>query len=130
MAVTVTRTQTRSIDPGPLYKVIDTCTAALGFDTSIFVYRTAEETFSHVATTRDILSYPATKAAAVTAKSDYYRLPAVTFTSPSLRNAVVFAHDVTVRVQTLCNEFFSSQEAFLGNGEPLVITTTSQDISF
>lgn len=75
---------------------------------------------------RDLVTYPATRAAALTAKSDYYRLSQATFESASVRDAILFVNTVTERVQSLCNEYRFARDNFLGDGTPVTITTTSE----
>lgn len=125
LPVSVTRSLTRSVQPGPVYRVVDSCTTSDGIDPAVFVFRLSDDGFSHVATVRDLVTYPATRAAAVTAKADFYRLATVTFESPSVREANSFTVTVTHRVQALCNEYRFARDNFLGNGTPQIIVTVS-----
>lgn len=125
MPVTVTRTQTRTVSEGPVYQVTETCTAANSFDTSIYIYRVTDDTYSHLATVADLLNYPVGKPAAVAAKAPYYRSNTVTRSFGTVSAALKFTEDLTRKAQILCNEYAPAVDTFVGDGSPVVIVTTS-----
>ena len=119
MTVSVTLVETRSVETGPLYRVKHAVSAAVHISSSVFVFSTDTETFSHVATVYDIEKVTnTTLAAAQTAGAEYYRLAEVTKDWESLDTASEFAVYNKQRLQFLVTEYESYTTSFAG------ITTT------
>jgi hypothetical protein len=121
MAVTVTRTQIRSVLSGPAYRVQDTANAAVGMGKEIFVFNVADDTFLYVATVHDMLTYPVGKAAAVAAGQSKYRTAQVTRDFASLETSIEFAGSIRPRVKALCAAYEKAVADFAG--------TTTETIS-
>jgi len=118
MAVSVTHTQVRSVQPGPLYRVQDTCTAGVGIEKEAFVFAVLDDSFQHVATVDNMLNLPNTKAAAQLANLDYYRDDVVVRDHTSLSLAEDFAATINARLKSLVVQYDVAVNAFVG-------TTTS-----
>lgn len=133
MPVTVTRSQTRSVQPpasgatAPSYRVLDTCTAAVGVPQEIYVFSVSTGDYSHVATPADLRLYGTDLALARTQRKAFYRAASVTRDFAALSDASSFALDLDSRVQYLCDQFDVALDEFLGDGTPRTIVKTSQE---
>lgn len=128
MAVSVTRQQVRSVVTGtgePLFRVTDTCTASVGIPRALYVV-TLEGAYSHTARAADLVLYPEDVAAARQARLGFYRVNTVTLDFPDAEAAKAFAEDIAYRVQWLCNEYDGIYRSFIGDGQPITSTITSQ----
>ena len=65
MPITITHTQVRSVQAGPVYRVQDTVTASVGIQQQVFVFRTADVSFNRIATVDDMLTLPTSQAQAM-----------------------------------------------------------------
>ena len=113
MASTITHTQTRSLETGG-YQVVDTVTASTNIPLEPFVFTVSTELFNRVATVYDMDTYPNTRAAAVTAGLDYYRLAEVTALWPDLDEAREFADGLAERLKSLVVEYAAAIVLFEG----------------
>lgn len=133
MPVSVTRRQTRTVVGGQTstqsaaYQVLDECTAAVGIGTEVYVYRVADNSFSHVARAADMMMYGTDLQAARTAGQAFYRKNSVTRDFQSVAVANSFASDLTSRIKYLCVEFDAVLNNFLGDGIPDIIVTSSDE---
>lgn len=114
MPVSVTHTQTRSVEEGPAYVVYDVVDASDGIAPEVFVFRTDDDAFNRIATIGDMTTLPAGKAAAVAAGADYYRLPDVTRSFASLSAADNAATGISQRIQLLVVEYDAAVTSFIG----------------
>jgi len=76
-AVSFTLRQVTSIQTGPLYRVINTITAAVGASPAVFVYKTLNQMYDHYATAADMESYPDSLETAQQTGKEFYRQPLV-----------------------------------------------------
>jgi hypothetical protein len=116
---TINHTQVRSTIPGPTpYQVQDTVNSAVNIDKSVFTFETATSTFNHVATVLDMLTYPDSHAAAVTASLPYYRQFVVTKSYALVTEAQAFATMLIARMSSLAREYDLVTTAFVGTTGP------------
>ncbi len=114
MTVTFTHTQVRSVVAGPLYRVVDTVTAASGIQTQVFVYLVEGDVFSRVASVDDMLTLENTRDAAVLAEDDEYRLATYQQDFNSLATAGDAASTITARLTTLLVDYEAATVDFVG----------------
>lgn len=121
MAVTITHTQTRSVEEGPTYVVHDVVTATTGIEPEVFVLVTDDDSFNRIATVVDMMNLPATQAEALTNGADYYRVSEVERVFTSLSVADNAAITISERLKLLAVEYDAATNAFVG--------TTTETIS-
>ena len=115
MTVSVTLVETRTIEAGNLYRVKHAISASVHISDHVFVFNTADESFSHVATVYDIEKIASmTKAAAETADDEYYRLDTVTRDWDSLDMASEYAVYNKQRLQSLVSDYEVYSTTFAG----------------
>lgn len=114
MAVTITHTQVKSVTGAALLQIVDTVTAATNIAQAVFLFETATQTFSHVASPGDMQAFPDTYASAVTNGQGYYRQTSVTFTSVDLTTANNFAILLASRLRALCVDYNLLLAGFAG----------------
>ena len=114
MTVSITHTQVRSVQPGPLYRVLDTCTASVGIQKEAFVFLVSDDSFQHVAVVDNMLNLPNTKAAAILAGKDAYRGAVVQKDWESLSLAEDFGNTLTERLKSLVVEYDEAVNTFVG----------------
>lgn len=114
MPVTITHTQTRTVEAGPLYRVLSVVTDPVGIQPETFVFRVSDDRFEYVATVADMLNVLNTKAAAVAAGDDLYRLSSVQRDHASLRDAQDFGTTLTQRLQALVRQYDVAVNDFTG----------------
>jgi hypothetical protein len=114
MAVTITHTQTRSVEAGPTYVVHDVVTDTAGIDPEVFVFVTDDDSFNRIATVDDMLTLPATSEEAIASGADYYRLAEVTRSFASLSSADNAAIAISDRLKLLVVDFDAATNAFIG----------------
>lgn len=123
MAVTVTRTQIRTVLSGPTYRVQDTCSASVGIAKEIYVFNVADDSFVSVATVHDVITYPANKAAAAAAGQSKYRAAQVTRDFTNLDTAVEFAASLPIRAKALCVAYGKAVGEFQGSTTEVIGVT-------
>lgn len=104
MEVSFSLRQIATAHDGPIYRVKNQITSATNASPSVFVFKTATQTFSHYASVADMDTYPDSYAAAVAAVAAFYRLTEVTrdWDTVAERNADV---DLSrARVQALASD--------------------------
>lgn len=121
MAVTITHTQTRSVEPGPSYVVEDVVTATVGIQPQVYVFSVDDDLYNRIATVDDMLTLSTSRADAIAAGDGYYRLSEVTRSFMSLSDADSFAIAITDRLKLLAVDYEAATEAFIG--------TTTETIS-
>ena len=115
MSASITHMQTRVfVDGGP--SVTDVVTSTVSIPEELFVYRTNDDTFSHLAAIADILAYPSVK----TAGHDFYRTDTCTRVSATFTAADEFATLVRGHFRRIVKEWDAAQ-VFVG--------TTTETIS-
>ena len=114
MAVTITHTQTRSVQAGPAYRVHDQATAAVGMQTQVFVFLVNDDSFNRVATVADMQLLANNKPAAVLAGQDAYRLAVVQKDYGTLKTAQDAAATITARLKQLVIDYDAATTAFVG----------------
>lgn len=114
MASTLTHTQTRSVQAGPLYRVQDQVTASETIDDAVFVFRTDTQEFDHVATVDDMSAYPDTLAEAQADELEFYRLTSVTKDWEALEDAEEFGAMLIERMKALCVDYDAAVTSFVG----------------
>ncbi len=116
MSVRIDVQQTRSVEEGPLYRVVTSVVYNTGIARSIFVFNTETEVFEHVATPWDIENTPDNRAAALLGPIDYYRLTAVTRDFSTVEEAEEYAVYTLGRVALLAREYGLVASSFEGSG--------------
>jgi hypothetical protein len=114
MPVSITHTQTRSVEAGPLYRVLSAVTDPVGIQPETFVFRVSDDEFQYVATVPDMLNVLNTKAAAVAAGDDLYRLSSVQRDHVSLLEAQDFGTTLSQRLQALVRQYDVAVNDFTG----------------
>lgn len=114
MAVTLTHTQVRSVQPGPLYRVDDTATASSGIQKEVFVFQTADDAFNRIATVDDMLNLPNNKPQAILDGKDYYRGAHVVKDYQSLKTADDAATAIVDRIKRLLVQYDEAVNAYIG----------------
>jgi hypothetical protein len=106
--------QTNTIEPGPVYKVLNEITYAEDIAAEVFVFDTDTQEFAWVASVWDVMNLPIGHAAAVAAGSPNYRKDTADVGYPSVETAIRFAEYIRVRVQALLDAYKSATEDFEG----------------
>jgi hypothetical protein len=114
MATTLTHTQVRSVQAGPLYRVSDTATAGVNIEKEVFVFKTADDVFNRIATVADMTDYPNTKAQAVLDGKDYYRDAHFQHDYASLKQAADAATAIVGRLKALLVDYDAATNTFVG----------------
>lgn len=114
MALRLELRQTNTIEPGPIYKVLNEITDAEDIAPEVFVFVTDTQEFSHVASVWDIMNLPVGHAAAVAAGSDNYRKDTAAVGYPSVDTAIRFVEYIQVRIQALLDAYKTATEDFEG----------------
>jgi hypothetical protein len=115
MAVSITLHQVRTVEEGPVYQVYNEITESDNISDKLFVFTTATDTFSRVATVFDVLNVPDSKGAAETADADFYRESVVTFSHSEISTAVTEADRIITRLKNLAHSYNKAQEDFLSD---------------
>ena len=92
---------------------------------ALFVFTTADDEYSHVASSRDVLDYFDSKSAALAAGNDFYRQPAATKEYTYIDVAEEFATSVRTRLQWLANTYDQVKDDFVDAGGTFTIETQS-----
>lgn len=101
--------QVTSIQPGPLYRVMNEILAATGIDAAVFVYKTSTQAFDHYALVADMEQYSNSYDSAVLNGDLYYRQTSVTrdWDTVTLMNDDL--NITRARVQALLNQMGALQ---------------------
>jgi hypothetical protein len=115
MTVRIEITQTRSLEEGPLYRVLTRTVYAEGIAAEIFVFDTETEEFSHVAVSFDMQEFPVGKTQAQADGKAYYRAieAQVDYTVASTAQAA--AVYTKLRVRQLTGEYAAVNSGFVGS---------------
>jgi hypothetical protein len=110
-------------DNQPAYRSVNTVEASEGIPLALFVFRTVEGTFSHVASTNDVVTYPDNQEDATSDGLDYYRLATVTRDFDNVTSAQEFAAHVRARLDWLATDYPATADDFVGD-ETYTYTTS------
>ena len=117
MSVRIEVNQTRSVDEGPVFKVDTHVIYASGIAREIFVFDTATQDFSHVATTYDMETYPDDYATAVAEGADFFRKDQAVVGYASEAIAVEAASYTLARISTLARQYDIFKTEFEGSSD-------------
>jgi hypothetical protein len=122
MSVSFSLRQITSVVDGPLYRVNNEVSTAVGASPAVFVFKTLTQTFSHYATVADLENYPDTYAQAASDDTAFYRQTSVTrdWETVELREADIAL--TKTRLQFLANEL-NTLQASLASDTTTVITS-------
>lgn len=127
MSVSITLEQQNTTynddDNLPIYVSENEVIASEGITLALFVFAVIDETFNHVATVRDIETYPESKAQAVNDGVDYYRQTSVTREYNNIVDATAFATHVRARLNFLVQDYPRTVDGFVGS-ETYIFTTS------
>lgn len=127
MSVSITLEQTNSTyndeDNQPVYQSENKVSASEGIPLALFVFTVSNDSYSHVASTHDLETYPTSRAEAVNDGVDYYRLPQVTREFDNITDAQAFALHVRSRLQFLSNDYPAVKDAFEGSETYVYVTS-------
>lgn len=98
----------------PVYRSTNQVVASEGIPLALFVFSVSDDGFSHVATSRDLATYPDTRAEAVANDLPFYRTVGVIREYSSIAGAQAFALTIRSRLQCLSNDYPVAQDAFVG----------------
>ena len=101
--------QVTSVLAGPLYRVLQEITAATNSEKEVYVYKTSTAEFSHIATIKDMRTWPKTRAEAQAADLSYYRQSLVQRDWPTVRLMVADVNQGVTRVQLLASALTDEQ---------------------
>ena len=114
MSVMIEVTQTKTTEPGPVYRVVNVITDVTDIPPELFVIATTTDTFSHVATVWDLQNYPTTKVAAVANNDPYYLSDTGTREYARLQDGMDFAAVVVSRLEWLARDYTKAIDEFQG----------------
>jgi hypothetical protein len=115
MSVTISIRETCTLEPDNLYQVREEVTASSEISSSIFVFRTVDQTFDHVAVPWDMenLQYE-NQDDAETNGAEFYRLDTVVRSFTQQSRALDFSGYTRARVNWLAGEYGSATHDFVG----------------
>lgn len=114
--------ETQTVPSGVRYALRAEVINASGVPPEVFVYRTIDDVFMHVAMAYDLNVYPASKASALAQQADFYRVsaaPLVYETSAASAKALRF---LKARLRLLVTQWKAAQTEALGDAEVEVYT--------
>jgi hypothetical protein len=100
----ITHTQVRTLTEAG-GSVADTVTASAVIPMELFLYKTADDTFSHIPTLAEIYAYPVGKQAALSAGKSFYRSATCTRVFPVIADAQTWAAQVPASFKRLAVEW-------------------------
>lgn len=112
--ISIDISQIQSVETGPKYRSDTTVTASTGIAQELFVFQTADDEFTHVASVWDVDNIPATKATAISLGSDYYRENQVVRDFLGVEDATEFSNYARARLQLVVNEYDLVSAGFEG----------------
>jgi hypothetical protein len=92
-----------------MYRVLQEILAATNSEKEVYVYKTSTAEFSHIATIKDMRTWPKTRAEAQAAGLSYYRQTSVQRDWSSVRLMVEDVNQGTARVQLLASTLTDEQ---------------------
>ena len=116
MSVRIDVTQSRTVEEGPLYRVLTTVIYNTGINRNIFVFNTETEAYEHVASPWDLENLPTSKSQAVLDDVAYYRLSSVVKDWAGVDDATAFAAYTLSRISNLAQQYELTESAFEGSG--------------
>lgn len=117
MTIRIEVHQARTILEGPVYRTKTNVTYASGIDSSIFVFDTETQVFSHVASVWDMENYPTNHPDAIAADSLYYRQSSCQKDNNFAVSAAEFAVYTLGRISSLAKAYATATEDFEGEGD-------------
>jgi hypothetical protein len=111
----LTVTQTRLVIPDNLFQTTTTVTESLGIQPQVFVFRTVDETYSHVATVSDMDWWPNTYAEALEDGKNFYRLAECVVSFEEVDTADEFASYTLTRLDLLTASYSTYKLEFEGS---------------
>ena len=115
MTVKIEITQTRTLEEGPVYRVLTRTIYVEGIAAEIFVFGTETDEYSHVAVADDMQEYPVGKAQAQTDGKAYYRAIEAQVDYTVVVTAQAAADYTKLRVQQLATEYDAVNSDFIGS---------------
>lgn len=107
--------QQRAVVTGDLFQTTTTVTESLGIQAQVFVFRTVDETYSHVATVNDMDWWPNSYAEALADDKNFYRLAACVVSFDSVDTANEFAGYTLERIDLLTTAYSTYKLEFEGS---------------
>jgi len=123
MSVTIDYTQVRTVEEGPLYKVVTTVSYVENIAPEIFVYNVESDTYEHVATVWDMEHVITSRSQAQIDGLRYYRRSNCTVEYPAQSTALAFVDYVKDRVEDLALQYARATENFEGTVNVHVVGT-------
>jgi len=121
MTVSFSLRQITSVETGPLYRVANSITAATGANSSVFVYKTITQGFSHYATPADMEAYPTSYAAADTDGLAFYRQTSVTRDWETIEQMNSDVSLTQSRIQLLASQLAVQQGALASDTTTVIV---------
>lgn len=114
MSVRIDLKQTKTIEVGPVYRVLNQVTYAHEIPNTIFVFNTETQLFEHVATLWDLQNYPFTRTEAVNNSIEYYLASECARGYEDIQAALDFTASVFSRVEWLVRDYAEANGIFEG----------------
>lgn len=115
MTVKIEITQTRTLEEGPVYRVLTRTIYVEGIAAEIFVFETETDEFNHVAVADDMQEYPVGKTQAQADGKVYYRAIEAQVDYTVAVTAQTAADYTKLRVQQLAIEYDAVNNDFIGS---------------
>jgi len=114
VSVRVDLKQTKTIEPGPVYRVTNLVTYAQDIPSKIFVFNTDTQLFEHVATLWDLQNYPLTQTEAINNAIAYYLASECYGDYTNIQSALNFTASIFSRVEGLVRDYAEANGVFEG----------------
>jgi len=114
VSVRIDLKQTKTVEAGPVYRVLNQVTYAENIPSQIFVHDTETEEFVHVATVWDLQTYPFTRDEAISGLIPYYLAAQCTKDYSDIQSALDFTAHVYSRVEWLVRDYETANDVFEG----------------
>jgi hypothetical protein len=106
--------QTKTIEEGPVYRVLNQVTYAQNIPPQIFVINMETDVFEHVATVWDLQNYPFTRQEAIDNLIPYYLASECVKDYTDIQTALEFTAHVYARVEWLLRDYEEANDVFEG----------------
>ena len=114
MSSSVVLRQTSTIEPGPMYQVVNEIISSVDLQPELFVHDVLTSTFAYVATVWDIQNYPTTIEEAEADSLPYYLAATGTKSYSVLQDAVNLEAYVVSRLENLLQDYDIAVDDFEG----------------
>lgn len=111
----LTVTQSRAVVSGNLFQTTTTVTESFGIQPQVFVFRTIDQSYSHVAVVRDMDEWPVTQEEAEEAELGFYRQASCVVSYDTVETADEFAAYTLERVEFLTDQYSAYKLTFEGS---------------